>query len=70
MSDRLMHVEDVVRYLGLSKRTIYQHLRQGTLPAYRLGRQWRFRKEKLDEWLDRKANHPKWQSHYDMAPRT
>lgn len=56
MSDRLMQLDDVVRYLGLSKRTLYEHLRQGSIPAYRLGRQWRFRKEQLEEWLEERRN--------------
>jgi excisionase family DNA binding protein len=45
--------EDVLGYLKVTPRTIYRLIRIGELPAVRIGRQWRFRRADLDEWLDR-----------------
>ena len=45
--------EDVLGYLKVTPRTIYRLIRVGELPAVRIGRQWRFRRADLDEWLDR-----------------
>ena len=45
--------EDVLGYLKVTPRTIYRLIRTGELPAVRIGRQWRFRRTDLDEWLDR-----------------
>ena len=45
--------EDVLGYLKVTPRTIYRLIRIGELPAVRIGRQWRFRRTDLDEWLDR-----------------
>ena len=45
--------EDVLAYLKVTPRTIYRLIRTGELPAVRIGRQWRFRRTDLDEWLDR-----------------
>ena len=40
--------EQVVDYLQGDVRTVYRLIRGGTLPAVRVGRQWRFRKRDID----------------------
>jgi len=45
--------EEVLDYLRVTPRTIYRLIRSGELPAIRIGRQWRFRRTDLDDWLDR-----------------
>lgn len=47
----IMTVEEVARYLRVTERTIYRLLRRGDIPATRVGRQWRFEKAFIDEWL-------------------
>jgi excisionase family DNA binding protein len=45
--------EEVLGYLKVNPRTIYRLIRDGELPAVRIGRQWRFRRTDLDAWLER-----------------
>jgi excisionase family DNA binding protein len=52
-----LKTEEVLTYLRVTPRTIYRLIRTGELPAVRVGRQWRFRQDDLDAWLDRQANH-------------
>ena len=52
MEDKLLTVEDLAEYLQVSAKTVYRMLRRGRLPCYRVGNQWRFRKEAIDKWLD------------------
>ncbi len=47
----VMTVHDVSRYLRLSEAKVYRLARQGCLPAIRLGKSWRFRKDLIDEWM-------------------
>jgi excisionase family DNA binding protein len=47
----IMTVHDVARYLRLSEAKVYKLARQGCLPAIRLGRSWRFKKDLIDEWM-------------------
>jgi excisionase family DNA binding protein len=47
--------EDVLAYLRVTHRTIYRLVRSGELPAVRIGRQWRFRRTDLDDWIDRQS---------------
>lgn len=48
-----MTVEEVARYLQLKPQTIYKWAQEKRIPAVKLGKEWRFRKRILDEWLDR-----------------
>ena len=45
--------EEVLVYLKTTPRTIYRLIRSGELPAVRIGRQWRFRRADLDQWVER-----------------
>jgi len=45
--------EEVLVYLKITPRTIYRLIRNGELPAVRIGRQWRFRRADLDAWVER-----------------
>jgi len=49
----LMTVEEVARYLRLKPQTIYKWAQEKRIPAVKLGKEWRFRKRIIDEWLDR-----------------
>jgi excisionase family DNA binding protein len=44
-------VAQVAEYLQLSRAKVYELARAGTIPAARVGNQWRFDQEKVDEWL-------------------
>jgi len=44
---------DVLSCLKVDPRTIYRLIKIGELPAVRIGRQWRFRRDDLNEWIDR-----------------
>jgi len=38
-------------YLKVSSATMSKWLKEGSIPAHRLGRGWRFYENELDEWL-------------------
>ncbi len=46
-----MTVNELSEYLKLDRMTIYKMLREGTIGASRIGHQWRFFKQDVDEWL-------------------
>ncbi len=48
----LMTIEDLADYLKVSRRTIYEWLKTRKIPALKLVGQWRFRKDKIDAWLE------------------
>jgi excisionase family DNA binding protein len=52
MDDTFLTTEEVLEYLNVNLRTVYRLIKAGSIPAIRVGRQWRFRKRDLDKWLD------------------
>lgn len=55
-ADRLMTVQDLCAYLGVSKDFIYDRVRDGRLPAIRIARQLRFRPPDVDAFIDANAS--------------
>lgn len=51
----LMTIEDLADYLKVSRRTIYEWLKYNKIPAVKLVGQWRFKKDKIDAWLEKKS---------------
>ena len=47
----IMTVHDLAKYLRLSELKVYKLAREGSVPAIRLGKTWRFRKSLVDEWI-------------------
>lgn len=52
----LMTIDDLAGYLKVSRRTIYEWLKQNKIPAIKLVGQWRFQKEKIDTWMEKQAH--------------
>lgn len=57
ISNELMTIDDLTEYLKVTRRTIYEWLKHNKIPAVKLVGQWRFRKEKIDAWLEDKTIH-------------
>jgi excisionase family DNA binding protein len=49
--DHFLTTEEVLDYLQVNLRTVYRLIKAGKIPAVRVGRQWRFRRRDLDDWL-------------------
>ena len=47
-----MTINEVADYLRVKKRTIYEWIKTGKIPAIKAVGQWRFKKEKIDAWLE------------------
>ena len=50
--ESFLTTEEVLAYLNVNLRTVYRLIKAGSIPAVRVGRQWRFRKRDLDKWLE------------------
>jgi excisionase family DNA binding protein len=55
----LITVEEIADYLRVNKKTIYRLLERGSIPATKVGHQWRFDKASIGEWLQRKSGQTK-----------
>ena len=48
-----MSVPQVAKLLQLSERTVYRLAQAGSLPAFKVGGSWRFRRRDIDRWAER-----------------
>ena len=56
---QIMTLREVAGYLGLHVMTVYKLTREGRVPAAKIGGQWRFKRDVLDEWLESQMHkHP------------
>ena len=46
-----MTIKELSEYLRLDRMTIYKMLKEGDIPASRIGRQWRFFRSDIDQWI-------------------
>jgi excisionase family DNA binding protein len=56
--EELMTVEAVARLFNVSPRTVVRLVERRQMRAIRIGRQWRFRREWIDAWLDKNTQSP------------
>ena len=67
----VMDIRMASDYLGISPDTLYKYASDGFVPAFKLGNRWRFKRSRLDEWMDQQssqgANSRKAESHQDVG---
>ena len=49
IEDRWLSVEEISKYLGVSNDTVYRWIDKHRMPAHRMGRLWKFKKDEIDE---------------------
>jgi excisionase family DNA binding protein len=52
----VMDIRQASDYLGISPDTLYKYASDGFVPAFKLGNRWRFKRSRLDEWMDRQSD--------------
>jgi excisionase family DNA binding protein len=52
----VMDIRHASEYLGISSDTLYKYASEGFVPAFKLGNRWRFKRSRLDEWMDRQSD--------------
>lgn len=51
MEDRWLSVDEIASYLGIKRDTVYRWANEKQMPAHRMGRLWKFKKDEVDEWV-------------------
>lgn len=49
--DRWLSVEEIAEHLGVTKDSVYRWIERKGLPAHKVGKLWKFKKEEVDEWV-------------------
>ncbi len=53
--DEIMTIPEVAEYLRLGESTVYRLVRDGELPAFRVGGKWRFHRKRLEHWIEQET---------------
>jgi len=51
ITDRWLSVQEIAHYLAISKETIYRWLDSKKIPAHKIGKQWKFKTNEVDQWI-------------------
>lgn len=49
--DKWLTIEKLSGYLKMSRSKLYQLVQKGGLPGSKIGTQWRFDRDEIDEWM-------------------
>lgn len=52
MDTDVMTIREVAEYLKLTDKTAYRLAAGGTIPGFKVGGAWRFRKGDIDDWIE------------------
>lgn len=55
----IMTITQVAEYFQISEMTTYKLVQQGKIPAFKIGRHWRVKKEDLSEFIEKLKNDEK-----------
>ena len=53
MTEKLLTIQEAAAYLDIHPITLYKWVKAGKIPAAKLGKNWRFKKAKLEAWVDK-----------------
>ena len=51
IEDRWLSVDEIAAYLGIKRDTVYVWIERRNMPAHKVGRLWKFKKDEVDEWV-------------------
>jgi excisionase family DNA binding protein len=51
MDERWFSVDEIAQYLGIKRDTVYKWIDEKRMPAHKVGRLWKFRRDEVDGWV-------------------
>jgi excisionase family DNA binding protein len=55
-TSEILTAKQVAEYLHIHPLTVHRFAREGVIPAFKIGTDWRFKKKNLDEWIKQRIN--------------
>lgn len=54
----LLTVAETCRFLKITPRTLYRYIQSRRIPAFKLGKEWRFVRSDLEQWIRDRTQQP------------
>ena len=51
----IMTAKEVAEYLSIHPLTVHKYAREGKIPAFKIGTDWRFHKKHIERWIKEKS---------------
>ena len=58
----IMTAKEVAEYLSIHPLTVHKYAREGKIPAFKIGTDWRFHKKYIERWIKEKSS-------YNLKPK-
>ena len=52
----ILDMQEACDYLKMAKPTLYNYVRAGDIPAFKMGRVWRFSRDILESWVHNRVH--------------
>ena len=53
----IMTAQEVADYLNIHPLTVHKYAREGKIPAFKIGTDWRFHKKYIEKWIQEKLEY-------------
>lgn len=53
----IMTAKEVADYLNIHPLTVHKYAREGKIPAFKIGTDWRFHKKYIEKWIQEKLEY-------------
>ena len=50
-ADEVLTMKEICDLLQVNKSTVYKLVRRGSIPGFRVGSDWRFRRDVIERWM-------------------
>jgi excisionase family DNA binding protein len=57
MNKEIMTAKEVAEYLNIHPLTVHKYAREGKIPAFKIGTDWRFHKKYIERWIKEKSTY-------------
>jgi excisionase family DNA binding protein len=55
----IITIRDLAAYLKMAEKTLYRLAAEGSIPGFKVGGSWRFRKTEIDKWIRKQSSDAK-----------
>ncbi len=52
----ILTAKEVAEYLSIHPLTVHRYAREGRIPAFKIGTDWRFHKKYIEKWIKQKVS--------------
>jgi excisionase family DNA binding protein len=52
----ILTTKEVAEYFNIHPLTVHRYAREGKIPAFKIGTDWRFHKKHIERWIREKSN--------------